>query len=94
MALHDDELTDDYVASLLKEDAVRSNRWRYSDVHSGTTRPRNHAKPNTRFFRHIVRDVDSHNATLLRAKEASERRARRRDAQRAGDDRRRADGRV
>ncbi|SMR64532.1 unnamed protein product [Zymoseptoria tritici ST99CH_3D1] len=62
-----EELTDAYVAQLLKRDAERGVSFK---------RPRSDApKPNTRFLRNIVRDVDSHNAAL-KAKEEQEARAR------------------
>ncbi|KJX93316.1 hypothetical protein TI39_contig4337g00001 [Zymoseptoria brevis] len=71
-----EELTDAYVAQLLKRDAERGVSFK---------RPRSDApKPNTRFLRNIVRDVDSHNAAL-KAKEEQEARARLHEERRARD---------
>ncbi|PVH73356.1 hypothetical protein DL98DRAFT_607525 [Cadophora sp. DSE1049] len=73
-----DDLTDDYVASLLAKDAKESSI-KYSSVgleaFGRSKPPANKPKPNTRFLRNIIKDTDSHNATLL-AKEAAESRAR------------------
>ncbi|CZT04612.1 related to TSM1-component of TFIID complex [Rhynchosporium graminicola] len=73
-----DELTDNYVASLLAKDAKESSI-KYSSVgleaFARSKQPANKPKPNTRFLRNIIKDTDSHNAALL-AKEASESRAR------------------
>ncbi|KAK0661548.1 60S ribosomal protein L37-A [Lasiodiplodia hormozganensis] len=73
-----DELSDNYVAELLKKDAKASSA-RYASVGLQAylpKRPTGQApKPNTRFLRNILRDTDNHNAALL-AKEAEESRAR------------------
>ncbi|KAH7386247.1 hypothetical protein BKA64DRAFT_138196 [Cadophora sp. MPI-SDFR-AT-0126] len=73
-----DDLTDDYVASLLAKDAKESSI-KYSSVgleaFGRSKPPANKSKPNTRFLRNIIQDTDSHNAALL-AKEAAESRAR------------------
>merc|ERR1711939_102231 len=73
-----DDLTDDYVASLLAKDAKESSI-KYSSVgleaFGRSKPPANKPKPNTRFLRNIIKDTDSHNAALL-AKEAAESRAR------------------
>lgn len=59
-------LTDAYLIELLQRDAERR-----------TTRRSNAPKPNTRFLRNIVRDVDSHNSAL-KAREEADARARQR----------------
>ncbi|KAG4437081.1 hypothetical protein IFR05_007456 [Cadophora sp. M221] len=73
-----EDLTDDYVASLLAKDAKES-AIKYSSVgleaFGRSKPPANKPKPNTRFLRNIIKDTDSHNAALL-AKEAAESRAR------------------
>ncbi|KAJ5040471.1 uncharacterized protein L3040_006127 [Drepanopeziza brunnea f. sp. 'multigermtubi'] len=73
-----EDLTDDYVASLLAKDAKESSI-KYSSVgleaFGRSKPPANKPKPNTRFLRNIIKDTDSHNAALL-AKEAAESRAR------------------
>ncbi|KAF2440750.1 hypothetical protein P171DRAFT_395445 [Karstenula rhodostoma CBS 690.94] len=82
---------DEYVARLLKQDAVDASK-KYSFVgldafHPKRLRP-DAPKPNTNFLRHIIRQTDSHNAALL-AREAKDSRARLRQldtAQDGGDD--------
>ena len=72
------QLTDDYVAKLLADDAKkRSSRLSaYGLQDDLPRRPTiNAPKPNTRFLKNIIRETDSHNATL-RAKELRESRAR------------------
>ncbi|OCK83778.1 hypothetical protein K432DRAFT_379166 [Lepidopterella palustris CBS 459.81] len=73
-----EDLDDDYVAGLLKEEAKAMSQ-RYKMVGLEAFMPkRNNAKapkPNTRFLRNILRETDNHNAALL-AKEAEEARAR------------------
>ncbi|EON66278.1 hypothetical protein W97_05671 [Coniosporium apollinis CBS 100218] len=72
-----EELSDDYVAELLKKDA-KSSSSRYAVMGLGALLPRRTGqapKPNTRFLRNILRETDSHNAALL-AKEAEDSRAR------------------
>lgn len=59
-------LTDAYLIELLQRDAQRKS-----------TRRIDAPKPNTRFLRNIVRDVDSHNSAL-KAREEAEARARQR----------------
>ncbi|EME38612.1 hypothetical protein DOTSEDRAFT_139968 [Dothistroma septosporum NZE10] len=94
------DITDDYVAQILKREAERkdSNRFVANGLGSllSNTRPRNRdaPKPNTRFLKHLVKDVDSHNAALLK-KEAEESRARARarklkDERNGGDERSRS----
>ncbi|KAJ9660967.1 hypothetical protein H2201_006695 [Coniosporium apollinis] len=96
-----EELSDDYVAELLKKDAKGSSS-RYAAIGLGALLPQRTGqapKPNTRFLRNILRETDSHNAALL-AKEAEDSRARlkalRRDGagepQRGPRDRRNGDG--
>ncbi|KAF1831832.1 hypothetical protein BDW02DRAFT_571646, partial [Decorospora gaudefroyi] len=69
---------DEYVAELLKKDARAATK-KYDLVGIDAFNPRRSKsgapKPNTNFLRHIIRQTDSHNATLL-AKEAEESRAR------------------
>ena len=69
---------DDYVVSLLLKDA-EANRKRYLQNGLGpllSKRPKGNApKPNTRFLENIVREADSHNASL-KAKEEEEAKAR------------------
>ncbi|KAK6580677.1 hypothetical protein PZA11_006913 [Diplocarpon coronariae] len=76
--MEDTELSDDYVASLLAKDAKASSI-KYSslgiEAFNHSKPPKNKPKPNTRFLRNIIKDTDSHNASLL-AKEAAESRAR------------------
>ena len=92
-------LDDDYVASLLKRDA-EANKSRYLTSGLGSLlsgvkpRSKDAPKPNTRFLRNIVREVDSHNAAL-KAKEEEESRSRLRELKRdeRGSKRRREDGR-
>ncbi|KAH7317653.1 hypothetical protein BKA65DRAFT_105658 [Rhexocercosporidium sp. MPI-PUGE-AT-0058] len=73
-----EELTDDYLASLIAKDAKESSI-KYSSVgleaFGRSKPPANKPKPNTRFLRNIIKDTDNHNAALL-AKEAAESRAR------------------
>ncbi|KAF2460422.1 hypothetical protein BDY21DRAFT_335372 [Lineolata rhizophorae] len=79
-----EELSDDYVANLLKNDAkVHANRYAAVGLQAfmPTRRSTNAPKPNTRFLRNIIRDTDNHNAALL-AKETEESRARLRALQR------------
>ncbi|KAK5377851.1 hypothetical protein LTS03_004727 [Exophiala xenobiotica] len=78
--LHDDE----YVAKLLAEDARRSSS-KYASQGLSALLPQRRAagsglKPNTRFLRTLVREVDSHNAALKK-KEELEARARLRSIQ-------------
>ncbi|KAF1945128.1 hypothetical protein EJ02DRAFT_370399 [Clathrospora elynae] len=69
---------DEYVAGLLKQDAKNVTK-KYELVGIDAFNPRRMKsgapKPNTSFLRHIIRQTDSHNATLL-AKEAEESSAR------------------
>lgn len=74
--------SDDYVASILQRDADKKSTSNLSSLFSSVgsvtraTKPRSAApKPNARFLRNLVRDVDSHNAAL---KEKQERESRRR----------------
>ncbi|KAI5364486.1 hypothetical protein Slin14017_G043760 [Septoria linicola] len=73
--------SDDYVAEILKRDAVKKDQNRFvasglGSLLSGRSRPRGEApKPHARFLKNLVRDVDSHNAAL---KEKEERESRRR----------------
>lgn len=74
--------SDDYVASILQRDADKKSTSNLSSLFSSVgsvtraTKPRSAApKPNARFLRNLVRDVDSHNAAL---KEKEERESRRR----------------
>ncbi|KAF2839037.1 hypothetical protein M501DRAFT_1003584 [Patellaria atrata CBS 101060] len=75
------DLKDDYVAELLKEDA-KNMSFRYTQVGLQAflpSRPTTRApKPNTRFLRNIIRETDNHNSALL-AKEAQESRTKLRD---------------
>ncbi|KAF2104884.1 hypothetical protein NA57DRAFT_51678 [Rhizodiscina lignyota] len=93
-----DDLSDDYVASLLKKDAKAKSK-DYSFVGLSAflpKRPTSHApKPNLKFLRNILKDTDSHN-TALKEKEQSDSRARLRELRkensgenRRGDERRR-----
>ncbi|KAF2757375.1 hypothetical protein EJ05DRAFT_476644 [Pseudovirgaria hyperparasitica] len=67
-----DELDDDTVANLLKEDAKTAG----ASFGFLSSRPSSQApKPNTRFLRNIIRETNTHNAALL-AREAEESRAR------------------
>jgi hypothetical protein len=72
------DLSDDYVANLLKADA-KSSTQRYAQIGFGALLPKrsttNAPKPNVRFLRNILRETDSHNAALL-AKEAEDSRER------------------
>jgi hypothetical protein len=77
MPKDDPELSDDYVANLLKTDAKQTTqRYAESGFSSLLRRTGNSSvpKPNTRFLRNLIRDTDSHNAALL-AKEAQESKA-------------------
>ncbi|OAG06863.1 uncharacterized protein CC84DRAFT_1204533 [Paraphaeosphaeria sporulosa] len=69
---------DEYVARLLKQDAVDASK-KYSFVGLDAFHPKrlrsDAPKPNTNFLRHIIRQTDSHNAALL-AREAKDSRAR------------------
>lgn len=65
-------LTDAYLIDLLQRDAQRK-----------PTRRSDAPKPNTRFLRNIVRDVDSHNSAL-KAREEADARARQRRLRREG----------
>ncbi|CCX13516.1 hypothetical protein FPQ18DRAFT_314253 [Pyronema domesticum] len=69
---------DDFVANLLKNEAkTKTNTYQLHGL-SGLLPSRSTGsapKPNTRFLRNIVRDVDSHNTALI-AKEAAEAKAR------------------
>lgn len=82
-----DNITDDYVASILKRDAEKKGQSRLfasglSSLLSGRTRPRGDApRPNQRFLKNLVRDVDSHNAAL-KAKEEEDAARRMRDLSR------------
>ncbi|KAI9793585.1 MAG: hypothetical protein M1833_000730 [Piccolia ochrophora] len=73
-----DSLSDDVVAAALKKDA-RESSIKYSALGLQAFLPKraihNAPKPNTRFLRNIIKETDSHNASLL-AKEAEESRAR------------------
>lgn len=55
-----EELTDTYLAELLKRDAENAR----NGLPSGRLKPRDAPKPNTRFLRNIIRDTDSHNTAL------------------------------
>jgi hypothetical protein len=77
MPKDDPELSDDYVANLLKTDAKQTTqRYAESGFSSLLRRPGGNSvpKPNTRFLRNLIRETDSHNAALL-AKEAQESKA-------------------
>lgn len=67
-----DELDDDYVAQLLAQDAKKTSQ-RYASqglpAFLPTRRAAHLPKPNTRFLSHIVREADSHNASLKRKEE-------------------------
>lgn len=79
-----DDLTDDYVAELLAEDARKISRRCTKQNLSGLLskpRPANALKPNTRFLQNIVREADQHNSALRRREEV-EARARLRDLRR------------
>lgn len=85
-----DDLSDDYVANLLKEDAKKSSQ-RYAQIGLGALlkRPTTNApKPNVRFLRNILRETDSHNSALL-AREAEEAKERLRQLQKERDGQRR-----
>ncbi|KAI9785646.1 MAG: hypothetical protein M1816_008269 [Peltula sp. TS41687] len=61
----EESISDDYVVELLKKDATNSSI-RFSAL--GLYKPvpsRSNPKPNTRFLRNIIRETDSHNASLL-----------------------------
>jgi hypothetical protein len=64
---------DEYVAKLLAEDARRSSSKYASQGLSALLPQRRPAgsglKPNTRFLRTLVREVDSHNAALKKKEE-------------------------
>ncbi|RPB01461.1 hypothetical protein L873DRAFT_1803676 [Choiromyces venosus 120613-1] len=77
--------TDDFVAHLLKKEAAEQS----SRLSRASTGPNPNApKPNTRFLRNIVREVDSHNAALLaREKEKVRERERERSRERGRRDR-------
>ncbi|KAK4609331.1 hypothetical protein CLAFUW4_14661 [Fulvia fulva] len=93
------DITDDYVAHILKRDAERKDTNRFVANGLGSllnnTRPRNRdaPKPNTRFLKHIVKEADSNNAALLK-REAEESRARlrrlKKDSRAESKDRRRS----
>ncbi|KAI5846325.1 hypothetical protein DFP73DRAFT_385977 [Morchella snyderi] len=74
MSKNNEELSDDFVASLLSKEASEKNI-KYSTLGLQAFLPKRSAtnapKPNTRFLRNIVREADNHNAALL-AKEAEE----------------------
>lgn len=76
-----DDVSDDYVASILKRDA-KASASRYASVGLSAllpSRPISGApKPNTRFLKNILRETTSHNKALLE-KEAQEAAARERD---------------
>lgn len=84
-----EDLDDDYVANLLKNDAKTSSK-KYTMVGLEAFLPKRPTvkapKPNTRFLRNILRETDNHNAALL-AKEAEESRARLRALHRERDGR-------
>lgn len=67
-----DDLSDEYIARLLAEDARKTSS-RYakqsSSVPSSRPRPANALKPNTRFLQNIVREADQHNSALRRREE-------------------------
>ncbi|KAL0635091.1 hypothetical protein Q9L58_005912 [Maublancomyces gigas] len=69
-----DDLSDDFIASLMSNEA-KDKSIKYSTLGLQAFLPKrsttNAPKPNTRFLRNIVREADSHNAALL-AKEAEE----------------------
>ncbi|KAH6048928.1 hypothetical protein HBI67_220990 [Parastagonospora nodorum] len=69
---------DEYVASLLKQDAQNAKK-KYELVGIDAFNPKRSKpgapKPNTNFLRHIIRQTDSHNSALL-AREAEESSAR------------------
>ncbi|GFF27346.1 hypothetical protein IFM46972_02046 [Aspergillus udagawae] len=73
-----DELSNDYVAQVLAQEA-RDSSMKYSAQGLGAYLPRRPTaaapKPNTRFLRNIIKETDSHNAALKRKeeKEARER---------------------
>ncbi|KAG9233688.1 hypothetical protein BJ875DRAFT_484911 [Amylocarpus encephaloides] len=69
-----DDLDDDSVANLLKQDA-KDLKGMFAMSSSSPSKPANKPKPNTRFLRNIIKDTDSHNAALL-VKEAADSRAR------------------
>ncbi|KAF1966940.1 hypothetical protein BU23DRAFT_543521 [Bimuria novae-zelandiae CBS 107.79] len=62
---------DEYVARLLKQDALSASKNGFQPTRMRTEISR----PNTSFLRHIIRQTDSHNAAL-RAKETKDSRAR------------------
>ncbi|KAH0607476.1 uncharacterized protein H6S33_002510 [Morchella sextelata] len=74
MSKNNEELSDDFVASLLSKEASEKNI-KYSALGLQAFLPKRSAtnapKPNTRFLRNIVREADNHNAALL-AREAEE----------------------
>ncbi|PFH55922.1 hypothetical protein XA68_17388 [Ophiocordyceps unilateralis] len=84
---HDEILTDDYVASLLAEEA-KDCSLKYSamgmEAFQDSKKPANMPRPNTRFLRHIIKNTDSHNKALL-AKETAESRARLEDLDRSNE---------
>ena len=67
-------MSEDYVAALLKREARKANL-KYSTVGVDALLPQRPTtcapKPNTRFLKNLIRDTDSHNASL-QAKEAEE----------------------
>ncbi|KAH7079199.1 hypothetical protein BKA63DRAFT_260877 [Paraphoma chrysanthemicola] len=69
---------DEYIASLMKQDAKNATK-KYELVGIDAFNPKRSKsgapKPNTNFLRHIIRQTDSHNAALL-AREAEESNAR------------------
>ena len=88
---------DDYVISLLTKDA-EANKKRYlssglGSLLSSKRRSENAPRPNTRFLKNVIRDVDAHN-TALRVKEEEDAAKRLRDLKReeTGGKRKREDG--
>lgn len=89
--MSDPLLTDDYVASILQRDAQREGQSRLfasglASILGGRTRPRSEApRPNARFLKNLVRNMDSHNAALKAREEGD---SKRRMSDRARDQRR------
>ncbi|PPJ57744.1 hypothetical protein CBER1_00003 [Cercospora berteroae] len=80
MSKNDVFIDDDYVAELLKRDAAAISSG--NTPSAGRSRPRGQGvRPNARFLKNLVRDIDSHN-TALKQKEERESRHRMWDLQR------------
>ncbi|CAK1359042.1 hypothetical protein CB0940_05310 [Cercospora beticola] len=80
MSNNDVSLDDDYVVELLKRDAAAISSG--NATIGGRSRPRGQGvRPNARFLKNLVRDIDSHN-TALKQKEEREARHRMWDLQR------------